>query len=413
MRRTWRTLAVHRTRSRSMSAPEYRRLDDAIEARRAGGLEDGGDVGEDLARLSGDVAVDERAGRGVERDLTGAEEERPGPDGLASRALWLSGPDRSRLPPARLAELGGLDDLARPQAARADAHAAHSAVHHGLHGLQVGLEPARPARCGRADGAAHHGALVANFAALGHDVPSLSCAGPCPRDKRLIIANQGMMSDPGPPARASFAGCSPEGFENPARQLDEARPGIPGERPHPCARLLPARRTLSRRRARAACALRSCAVTSSYAFAELRRPDPAPAADCGKLLVDHAARCALQRSRRRLDAPSATSLSTSGLSGSRWLPSDDRLEQEEEPRLAIRQLRERWRQQQHVLLVLSPRDGRWVLSRRGEIPAIRRTADLDEPLRCAQQTAQIACPSAGQCAWRDASLQRGQRMSKP
>ena len=42
-------------------------------------------------------------------------------------------------------------------------------------------------------------------------------------------------------------------------------------------------------------------------------------------------------------------------------------------------------------------DGRRMLSRRGEVPAIRRTTDLHETLR-AQQTAQIVCPSAGQ--WR-------------
>src|SRR6476469_5942067 len=84
--------------------------------------------------------------------------------------------------------LGGIDDFARPQATGADAHAAHSAVHHGPHGLQVGFEPARPHVVVVADGAAHHGSLVANFAALCHDVPSGSRRGPCPRDKHLIIA---------------------------------------------------------------------------------------------------------------------------------------------------------------------------------------------------------------------------------
>ena len=102
-----------------------------------------------LARLGGDVAVDERAGRRVERNLSGAEKQRP------ARMACEYGPDGFRRPVGRdrlshgWSDLGGLDDLARPQAARADADAAHSAVHHRPHGLQVGLEPARAARCGR------------------------------------------------------------------------------------------------------------------------------------------------------------------------------------------------------------------------------------------------------------------------
>ena len=49
---------------------------------RAGGRQDGADVVEDPAGLGGDVALDERAGGRVERDLSGAEKQATRPDGL-------------------------------------------------------------------------------------------------------------------------------------------------------------------------------------------------------------------------------------------------------------------------------------------------------------------------------------------
>ena len=77
-------------------------------------------------------------------------------------------------PPATMASrigsrLGGLDDLAGPQAAGAHPQALNAAVDDGTHRLEVGFEPAGPDVVCVADGAAHDGALVADFAALGHE----------------------------------------------------------------------------------------------------------------------------------------------------------------------------------------------------------------------------------------------------
>src|SRR5688572_30816786 len=63
---------------------------------------------------------------------------------------------------------GGLDDLARAQAARADAEALDAAVDHRADPLQVRLEPAGSHVVRVADVAADHRALVTDFAALRH-----------------------------------------------------------------------------------------------------------------------------------------------------------------------------------------------------------------------------------------------------
>src|SRR3954447_13635537 len=63
---------------------------------------------------------------------------------------------------------GGLGDLARPEAARADADPAHAAVDQRSHRLQVRLEPAGAHVVGVAHRPADDRPLVTNFAALGH-----------------------------------------------------------------------------------------------------------------------------------------------------------------------------------------------------------------------------------------------------
>ena len=84
---------------------------------------------------------------------------------------------------------GGLDDLARPQAARAYAQPLDAAIDDGPHRLQVRLEPARADVVGVADGAAHHRALVTDLAALCHDARSwVPGAVVRRRDKHEIIA---------------------------------------------------------------------------------------------------------------------------------------------------------------------------------------------------------------------------------
>ena len=74
------------------------------------------------AGLGGDVAVDDLARRGIEGDLPGEEQEVAGPDGLRIRADGLRAPASVAIA-SRMARSGGLDDLVRPHAARADAEA--------------------------------------------------------------------------------------------------------------------------------------------------------------------------------------------------------------------------------------------------------------------------------------------------
>ena len=62
------------------------------------------------------------------------------------------------------------DDLARAQAAGADAKASDAAVHNRTHGLQIRLEPAPVYVVRVADGSADHWSLVTNFTSLGHVV---------------------------------------------------------------------------------------------------------------------------------------------------------------------------------------------------------------------------------------------------
>src|SRR5258708_9574665 len=78
--------------------------------------------------------------------------------------------------------LRGLDDLAGPQAARADAHPLDAAVDHRADALKVRLEPARAHVVRVADVPPDDRALSADFAALRHDVYSLF-----DRDKHRII----------------------------------------------------------------------------------------------------------------------------------------------------------------------------------------------------------------------------------
>ena len=82
------------------------------------------------ARLRGDVAVDQLAGGRVEGHLSGDEQELAGPERPASRARWLWALRLARWPAwSRVAcMLRGLDDLLRPQAARADADPLDAAV---------------------------------------------------------------------------------------------------------------------------------------------------------------------------------------------------------------------------------------------------------------------------------------------
>src|SRR5512137_693986 len=81
---------------------------------------------------------------------------------------------------------GGLDDLARAEAARAHPHVLRAAVHLHLHALKVRLEAAGRHVVRVADLAAHDRALVANLTAFGHGgspgVPGGDTVGPSGRD---------------------------------------------------------------------------------------------------------------------------------------------------------------------------------------------------------------------------------------
>src|SRR4029078_12805748 len=78
-----------------------------------------------------------------------------------------------------LSMLGGLGDLARAQAAGADADPAGATVDHRPHRLQVRLEPARAHVVGVAHGTTDDRSLVTNLAALGHCKFS-TCPAPVP-----------------------------------------------------------------------------------------------------------------------------------------------------------------------------------------------------------------------------------------
>ena len=64
---------------------------------------------------------------------------------------------------------GGLDDLARPQAAGADAQTAHSAVHHRPDALKVRFKPARRHIVRVADIPADDRSFSAKFATFCHN----------------------------------------------------------------------------------------------------------------------------------------------------------------------------------------------------------------------------------------------------
>src|SRR5215471_9494248 len=87
----------------------------------------------------------------------------------APMALGASGDETTVLWMATTTASGGLGDLARAQAPRADADPAGRAVDQGLHRLQIGLEPARTDVVGVGNRPADHRTFVADFAALGHD----------------------------------------------------------------------------------------------------------------------------------------------------------------------------------------------------------------------------------------------------
>ena len=105
-----------------------------------------------------------RAGRRIERHLAGHEQQ------LAGAERGRVGPDRlrreSRAGDRRASR--GLDDLARPEAARADADALDAAVDQCPDGLKVRLEPARADVVRVAELTADDRALSANFTTLGH-----------------------------------------------------------------------------------------------------------------------------------------------------------------------------------------------------------------------------------------------------
>ena len=109
--------------------------------------------------------------------------------------------------------LRGLDDFARPEAARADLDPLDAAVDHRPDGLEVGLEPARPDVVSVTDGSAHDGALFADFAALCHmSVQGVWRSLSAP-DKLPIIA--------GPPERTQK---TPHGTMMPLLEASSASP---------------------------------------------------------------------------------------------------------------------------------------------------------------------------------------------
>src|SRR5688572_17594853 len=105
---------------------------------------------------------------------------------VGSSGIW---PDAKRKPPAMMAWLygpiapgasvvetgasgaailGGLGDLIRPDAPRADPHVAAGPVHDGANPLEVRLEPAGGHVVGVAGLSAHHWLLPAHFTLLCH-----------------------------------------------------------------------------------------------------------------------------------------------------------------------------------------------------------------------------------------------------
>ena len=96
--------------------------------------------------------------------------------------------------PGPEANLGGLDHLIRPNAARAYPKPANSAIDQGTDLLQVGFEPAGTDVVGVADDPANNRGLAADFTVLGHD-DSHKRGLPASR-KRPSIAEPG--GPPGP-----------------------------------------------------------------------------------------------------------------------------------------------------------------------------------------------------------------------
>ena len=124
----------------------------------ARGRQDGSEIGEDLARLAGDIAGRPSAPCGIQRNLAGAEHPAIHHDGLRIRTDGLRrrfGGEQRRA----LSELSGLHDLVGAEAPRADAEPADAAVHQRADRLQVGLEPAGPDVVCVADGPADTGPL--------------------------------------------------------------------------------------------------------------------------------------------------------------------------------------------------------------------------------------------------------------
>ena len=99
--------------------------------------------------------------------------------------------------------LRGLDDPARSQAARADAHAADAAVDHRANALQVGLEAPGPDVVGVADDAPDHGRLAAHFTLFRHVIPQ---SDPFRSQKHLSITDRGNWGHAQLPTRTERAG---------------------------------------------------------------------------------------------------------------------------------------------------------------------------------------------------------------
>src|SRR5688500_919260 len=73
--------------------------------------------------------------------------------------------------------LRGLDDLARAQAARADAQPLNPAVHERAHALEVRLEPPGRHVMRVTDVPSHDRTLTADFTTFGHGFDLVRCAG--------------------------------------------------------------------------------------------------------------------------------------------------------------------------------------------------------------------------------------------
>ena len=142
--------------------------------------------------LFGDPARNDLAGRDIQRNLAGREQEVARPDRLA---VWTDGAGRVGCRNTRrtCSGLGDLGDLVRPDAPGAGVDSTVAAADPGPDPLQVRLEPARPDVMGVAELPADDRGLSTDFAMLCHvgcnPSADLTAGGVRHARKRPSIAN--------------------------------------------------------------------------------------------------------------------------------------------------------------------------------------------------------------------------------